>query len=153
MSLLKIRKFQLNDQEAVMKLHKRALEGTGADLNDDTWDDDLKDISNAYVGGIFLIGTVDNTIVAMGAIKRDQNTGQYQVKRMRIDQAYRRQGFGQAILLELEKYARTIGVKELYLDTTVCQTSAQKLYEKNGFKELSRGNIYDLPSIYYRKQL
>ncbi len=50
--------------------------------------------------------------------------------------------------------ARTLGYKTLHLDTSVVQLAAQKLYEKNGFREVGR-DIYnnDLEVILYEKPL
>jgi len=41
----------------------------------------------------------------------------------------------------------------LHLDTSVVQVPAQKLYEKNGFREVGRDSYHQLEVILYEKQL
>jgi GNAT superfamily N-acetyltransferase len=153
MSILEIRTYEAQDRAEVIILHKKALASTGADLGDGPWDDDLKDIPSAYAGGVFLVGLVHEKLVAMGAIKYDIKSNTYEVKRMRVDPEYQRRGFGQAILTELELWARENNVSELNLDTTEMQTAARGLYEKNEYREVSRGDIHGMPSIFYKKNL
>ena len=57
---------------------------------------------------------------------------------------------------ELEARARTLGYQTLHLDTSVVQLPAQKLYEKNGYREVGRdmyGEHGQLEVILYEKQL
>ena len=64
---------------------------------------------------------------------------------MRVVPAYQGRGYGQRILDELEARARALGYRTLHLDTSTLQIPAQKLYEKNGFREVGRDS--------YRQQL
>jgi GNAT superfamily N-acetyltransferase len=76
-----------------------------------------------------------------------------EIKRMRVHPDYQGRGPGQIILSELESRARTLGYTTLHLDTGVGQLPAQRLYEKNGFREVSRDIYSDLEVILYEKHL
>src|SRR5579884_1248208 len=97
----------------------------------------------------------------MGALKR---TGpeRAEIKRMRVHPDYQGRGYGQLLLNELEARARARGYRTLHLDTSILQIPAQKLYEKNGFREVGRDRYrqqvgedayQQLEVILYEKQL
>jgi ribosomal protein S18 acetylase RimI-like enzyme len=149
-----LRRYEPADWEAVEHLHVYAIQQAGAYLGRGPWDDDVYDIEGAYLNnqGEFLIGEWDGVFVAMGALHR---TGpeRAEIKRMRIHPDYQRRGFGQLILSELEARARARGYKTLHLDTSVVQVPAQKLYEKNGYREVGRDIYQGLEVILYEKEL
>jgi GNAT superfamily N-acetyltransferase len=118
------------------------MQQTGAYLGRGPWDDDVYAIEEAYLknGGEFLIGECDGLFVAMGALKRT-SPQRAEIKRMRVSPEYQGRGYGQCILDELEARARALGYQILHLDTSLFQIPAQKLYEKNGFREVGR-DIY-----------
>lgn len=152
-SELEIRRFKKDDEDAVFNLHIRAITSTGAHLSG-KWEEDFKDVESIYIkpGGDFLVGTIDSEIVAIGALKK-MSDKLAEIKRMRVDPVFQRRGFAQAILERLENRARELGFNILELDTAVAQEAAQKLYERNGYKEYKRGVLGGIPCIYYRKLL
>lgn len=139
MSPLIIRQYEPTDQEEVFALHKRASKAVGAYIKSGDWDKDFDDIEGHYLKnkGEFLVGLLGKKIVAMGAL-RNISPDIAELKRMRVDPQFQRQGFGQSILDALEKRAQALGYKMLQLDTMVKQTAARHLYEKNGYAELRR---------------
>jgi ribosomal protein S18 acetylase RimI-like enzyme len=149
-----LRRYEPADAEAVAYLHVYAIQQAGAYLGRGPWDDDVYAIEEVYLNnqGEFLIGEWDGLFVAMGALRRT-SPERAAIKRMRIHPDYQRRGFGQLILSELEARARTLGYKVLHLDTSVVQVPAQKLYEKNGFREVGRDIYQGLEVILYEKQL
>jgi ribosomal protein S18 acetylase RimI-like enzyme len=149
-----LRRYQPADQEAVIYLHVFAIQQTGAYLGRGPWDDDVYAIEEAYLNnqGEFLIGEWDGVFVAMGAFHRTTSE-RAEIKRMRVHPDYQGRGFGQIILSELEARAHAMGYKTLHLDTSVVQIPAQKLYEKNGYREVGRDKYQDLEVILYEKQL
>ncbi len=152
---LKIRRFRLEDKEGVFNLHKKAYkELPGVDRGNGKFDNDFKDIESVYIrpGGDFFIGTIDDKIIAMGGLKK-LSKDMAEIKRMRVDPAFQRNGFGQIILERLEKRARELDFSSIQLDTSVLQKSAQKFYEKNGYKEFKREIIVGLECIFYNKVL
>ncbi len=158
-----LRRYTPADQPAVEHLHVLAIQLTGAYLGRGPWDDDIYAIEETYLknGGEFLIGEDDGRLIAIGALKR---TGpeRAEIKRMRVYPEYQGRGYGQRILDGLEARARTLGYRTLHLDTSILQTAAQKLYAKNGYREVGRDfyrqehskDIYHpLEVILYEKQL
>jgi ribosomal protein S18 acetylase RimI-like enzyme len=137
--MLKIRKYQPSDKEAVWNLHNLALSQVGAHLGPGPWDDDFHNIEGIYLenDGEFLVGECDSQVVAMGALKRTSNE-LAEIKRMRVHPAFQGRHFGTAILGALECRAKELGYKALHLDTTTQQDAAQILYKNHGFKETTR---------------
>lgn len=149
-----IRRYEPKDHDAVWWLHNEALNLIGAHAGNGAWDDDLHAIEQVYFepGGEFLVGTVDDEVVAMGALKRSDAT-RGEVKRMRIHPEHQRKGFGQAMLQAIEQLARELGYRTLHLDTTVGQTAAQGLYESNGFVKVGTGRYEQFELLLYEKEL
>ena len=149
-----LRRYQPSDKEAVEYLHVYAIQQTGAYLGRGPWDDDVYEIEKSYLNnqGEFLIGEWDGTFVAMGAFRRTSSE-RAEIKRMRIHPDFQGRGFGQLMLTELIARARLIGYKTLHLDTSVLQVPAQKLYEKNSFREVGRDIHQNIEVVLYEKQL
>ena len=149
-----LRRYVPADREAVEYLHVFAIQQTGAYLGRGPWDDDVYAIEDVYLNnqGEFLIGECDGQFVAMGALRRT-SPERAEIKRMRVQPDYQGRGYGQIILDELEVRARALGYKVLHLDTSVLQIPAQKLYEKNGFREVGRDMYQELEVILYEKQI
>jgi ribosomal protein S18 acetylase RimI-like enzyme len=149
-----LRRYTPADRETVERAHIQVLQQTGAYLGRGPWDDDVYAIEEAYLNnqGEFLIGEWDGAFVAMGALRRT-SPERAEIKRMRVLPEYQGRGLGQLILSELEARARALGYKTLHLDTSVLQTPAQKLYEKNGFREVGRDFYNGLEVILYEKSL
>jgi len=153
-SMLAIRNYAPSDQAAIEHLHVFAIQQIGAYLGRGPWDNDINAIEEYYLNnqGAFLVGEYEGLLVAMGALKRTSPT-RAELKRMRIHPDYQRCGFGQQILDKLEARARELGYTTLHLDTSTVQIAAQKLYEKNGFREVGREPLRHLEVIFYEKEL
>lgn len=149
-----LRRYTPADREAVEYLHVHAIQQAGAYLGRGPWDDDVYNIEKAYLNnkGEFLIGEWDGAFVAMGAFHHTSSE-RAEIKRMRVVPEYQGRGLGQIILSELEARAHAMGYTTLHLDTSVLQVAAQKLYEKNGYREVGRDNYGGLDVILYEKQL
>ena len=118
------------------------------------WDDDLHHIEDVYLqGGTFLIGEMDERIVAMGAFRKISEE-RAEIKRMRVHPAYQRRGYGQMILQELEARALAMGYSVLFLDTATELVAAQNLYRKNGFRETGETKPHgQFTDIFFEKHL
>jgi ribosomal protein S18 acetylase RimI-like enzyme len=149
-----LRRYTPADQESVEHLHVHVIQQAGAYLGRGPWDDDVYAIEATYLNnhGEFLIGEWDGVFVAMGALRRT-SPERAEIKRMRVDPDYQGRGIGQIILDELEAHARILGYKTLHLDTSVVQFAAQRLYEKNGYREVGRDIYGGLEVILYEKTL
>ena len=153
MSQLKIRIYRKSDLQEVRDLHILALKSTGAFAKSGSWDDDLNHIKEIYLkDGEFVVGLLNDKLIAMGAIKKISNAiGE--IKRMRVHPDFQRKGFGQLILNKLEKKAKKLGFKKLQLDTTINQVAAQKFYQKNNYIKTKLGQLGGFEIIYYEKKL
>lgn len=152
--MLTIRRYTPADQAAVEHLHVFAIQQAGAYLGRGPWDDDIYAIEDHYLNnyGEFLLGEIEGRLVAMGAFRRT-SLMRAEIMRMRVHPDYQGQGFGQLILSELETRARTRGYTTFHLHTSTVQIAAQKLYEKNGFREVGRETYHKLQIILYEKAL
>ncbi|MHB9285717.1 GNAT family N-acetyltransferase [Halobacteriales archaeon Cl-PHB] len=165
---LDIRQFEPGDADRVRELHEVAMRDVGA-LVDGVDEPDLEDVEAAYLdgGGEFLVGEVDDRIVAMGAVRPAEgyitefldtttaSTGE--VKRLRVDPGRQREGYGQAVYDDLERRASDLGFDELVLDTTPAQESARAFFEANGFEPVESRRITAMADpftlLLYRKAL
>ena len=151
--VVSIRRYGPADREAVRKLHDEALHDVGAHLGDGPWDADLDDIESVYLraGGEFLVGVLEGRVVAMGALRVDRD-GRAWITRMRVSPLLQGRGIGQMLLDELHRRAAELGYETLGLDTTVQQTAAQRLYEKNSYQETDRGAVGPFRCLYYERE-
>jgi GNAT superfamily N-acetyltransferase len=152
--MLAIRRYEPSDHDVVLGLHKIALGAVNSDAGDGPWDDDLNQIEEVYLsgGGEFLVGLVEDRVVAMGALRRSSEF-RGEIKRMRVHPDYQRQGFGQAILMALEERAKEFAYRALHLDTTTLQEAARHLYAKNGYVAIGSGQAHGFDLIFYEKRL
>jgi len=82
-------------------------------------------------GGL-LIGLVDGFPVTGGAFRRyDDETAE--LKRIWTDSAYRRRGYGKALMAALEAETTARGYRRLYLVTGNRQPEAEALYDATGY--------------------
>ncbi len=68
----KIRRYKNIDKNKVFRLHTFALKEDTAFCKHGHWDEDFKNIENIYLknNGDFLVGILDNKLIAMGALKK-----------------------------------------------------------------------------------
>lgn len=136
----------------VRRLHDEALYEVGAHLGEGSWDEDLDRVEEVYLrnGGEFLVGTWEGRVVAMGAFRKT-STEAAQVTRMRVEPGLQGRGFGQQLLDALEHRATELGYTTLHLDTTVQQKAAQRLYARNGYREVGHTKVGPFDCILYEK--
>jgi GNAT superfamily N-acetyltransferase len=72
---------------------------------------------------------------------------------MRVRPGFQRRGIGSAILRRLEQRAAELGFRRLELWTTPQQAPARKLYERFGYVETHRQELYGFEAIHYAKEL
>ena len=165
---LNLRRYRSGDDDRIRELHEEALRETGGFVEEAS-EPDLDEIKRVYLdqGGEFLVGEIDDRIIAMGAFRpaegyiteflTDLSDETAEIKRMRVDPAHQRQGHGQSIYDELEQRARERGFGDLVLDTTPQQVGARRFYEKNLFEDVQKervqpgDEVFEL--IFYRKSL
>lgn len=102
---------------------------------------DMTDYENHYAGngGLFLVLVDEGKVVGTGGIRKlDVETAE--LKRMWFLPEYRGRGFGRRMAEQLLHFARSQGYKRVRLDTDKKQHQAARLYERLGFKDISRYN-------------
>ncbi len=92
-------------------------------------------------GGVFLLGHVDGSAVACGAL-RPLEGGVFEVKRMYVRDGYRRRGLSRRLYSRLELIARDRGCRTLRIETGGRQPEALGLYRSVGFAKIDRYGPY-----------
>lgn len=73
--------------------------------------------------------------------------GEGSITNMAVAEAYRNQGVGAALLLELQKRGKEKAVNVLFLEVRESNVAARRLYEKMGFQDIGRRrNFYERPA-------
>jgi GNAT superfamily N-acetyltransferase len=149
-----IREYVPADKEEVLNLHRLAMEAIGVSGHEPHWNEDLDTIETTYGEGrgLFLVGTAENKIVAMGAYKRT-GSDEAEIRRMRVLPGMQKKGFGKRMVAELEKRAFESGIRRLFLKTSVLQDNAKDLYRSAGYKETGQVVIDGYDCIIYEKKL
>jgi GNAT superfamily N-acetyltransferase len=75
----------------------------------------------------------NNIAIACGAI-RELTLGEMEIKRMFVLPDFRRQGFAQMVVKNLESWAQELGYENCILETGKNQPEAIQLYQKIGFQ-------------------
>ena len=153
-TLMKIRRYQETDHDQVWALHNLALEEAGAHPGSGAWDEDLHNVSQEYLndGGEILVGTHDNLIVSMGALKRS-SSDRAEIKRMRVYPDFQRRGLGLQVLRDLEARAAEMYYVTLHLSTTVQQFAARMLYIRSGYTVVGRSTAEGFNLVHFEKRL
>ncbi|MEU6785234.1 GNAT family N-acetyltransferase [Nonomuraea angiospora] len=152
---LEIRRYRWSDLDIILALHRISLSEVGLVPGDGVYyDDDFPRIQEIYLGcgGDFLVGEVDKRVIAMGGLK-PVDTATAEMCRLRVHPEFQRRGFGAAMLLALERRAAELGFERVRGDTTLSQEAALALYEREGWRELSRQRVGDHTVVYLEKRL
>ncbi|OFY56213.1 MAG: hypothetical protein A2Y87_06685 [Bacteroidetes bacterium RBG_13_46_8] len=151
---LTIREYMPADKEEVLNLHRLAMEAIGVSRHEPHWNEELDTIATTYGEGrgLFLVGTIGDKIVAMGAYKKT-GPDEAEIKRMRVLPGMQKKGFGKRIYAELETRAVESGIRRFFLKTSALQDTAKDLYRSAGFQETGRVVIDGVDCIVYEKKL
>src|ERR1043165_842761 len=127
--------------QAVLALHRSAMEGIATGMSQTEEEADLHLIEEQYFanGGEFLVGLIGNEVVAIGGFRRLPDDSA-EIKRMRIRGDLQGQGLGTALLSELERLAREYGIRKLCLETAVTRVRTPDFYRKHGYRECGRSS-------------
>lgn len=106
----------------------------------------------AAPSGTFLVGWVGSEPVAGGGVKR-LGPGVGEIKRMYVVPEHRGQGLAGKLLVALEDAAADLGYATVRLDTGPHQGSAQRLYERSGYRRIADYNANPHASFWGEKQL
>lgn len=92
------------------------------------------------LNAVHIIAEKENTVVGTARLVIEADKGH--VGRVAVDQNMRGAGIGKGVMLELEKKAKELNLKELYLHA---QTHAMRFYEILGY--MPRGEIFEEAGI------
>jgi len=176
-------RFAEEDQAAVIALDEWTLEHTETNPQDIPGRDDIHDITESYLetGGEFLVGvsetipdvvedtqyetpdisTTDGQVIAMGGFlpnedgHADERTveGAVELHRMRVAPSVQGQGYGKALLDELERRAMTTGYETLLATTATRQQRAATFYPSAGYTHVDSSTFGDYELLHFEKTL
>lgn len=146
----KIRSFRPADLPACQKLYVEGLLGGTLAENDTGLD--IDDIDSAYLGtegNHFWVAEAPNAqIIGMiGVQHHEQNVGQ--IRRLRVDQNYRRRGIGKALLDAAITFCRENQYLKVSLESFAERSAVFELFEKMGFRHGDTRHVAGKEMIYF----
>jgi GNAT superfamily N-acetyltransferase len=141
-------------QEPMLALHRSAIVGFTLGMSQQEDEADLVAIEQVYLrdGGEFLVGFINERLVAMGGFKRLAGTSA-ELRRMRIERELQGRGYGTQLLRELERLAFQSGIRTLRLDTARRRPLTLGFYRKHGYQETGRGFYGEVETVQFSKTL
>ena len=104
-------------------------------------------LAQVYAGGVFLVATTDSknddAIVGMVAGQSGKQKGTFELRRMSVARAFRRQGVALQLLQALEEELKP--ARQIYLTCSSAQGPARRFYQRAGFacvKEFQFGSWF-----------
>lgn len=88
-------------------------------------------------GKEFFLGYYNSIFIGIVGLEKFDSIGL--LRSMIVKEGYRNKGYGKQICISLIEYAKTQGIKELYLLTT----TAEDFFEKIGFEVIERNSAPD----------
>ncbi len=150
-----IRQYQSKDRKWVWDLHCKALYSTWLEIKHWEWENDLHNIESHYINNKweFLIAKINWNIVWIWALKKvDEEV--WEIKRMRTNPEYQKQGIWTKILEKLIDKAKELWYKKLVLDfTPLSVMPLEKFYWKYWFKKYKTWELWGHYTEYYEMTL
>lgn len=168
------RRYDPRDSEAILELHEWAMREAGTDPTDIPGTEDLREIERVYVeaGGDFVVGvtdeelsalptTFDGRVVAMGGFMPSESghedersvPGATELHRMRVAPPLQGEGYGRALLEELEARIQDAGFDRVLATTAMAQTRAVSFYPRAGYREVDRSAFGEYELVHFEKHL
>jgi N-acetylglutamate synthase-like GNAT family acetyltransferase len=152
--MFNIRRYHALDHDEVWRVHLLVISEAGVEATHKHYHD-IQRIDEEYLrtGGEFLVGTNQNgTVIAMGGLIQLDET-KAEIKRLRVHPSYQKLGYGQQILHKLEQRAVELGCSSIYLDTLTSQINAQRMFLKNGYREIGQTVIDGFDVTLFEKSI
>jgi len=138
--------------KAVLALHRSATDGLPIGISKRDEEYDLREIESVYQysGGAFLVGLINDQVVAMGGFER-LTYDSAELRRMRIRADLQDQGYGTQLLKELERLAFKCGITTLSFETAKSRPLTLQFYRKHGYKQNGRGSYGGVDTVHFKK--
>ena len=151
---MRLIRYQFEYREPMLALHRSALTGFNLGMTQQEDEVDLMAIEQVYLssGGEFLVGFLDERLVAMGGFKRLSDT-LAELRRMRIERELQGRGYGTQLLRELERRAFQAGIRALWLQAAQRRPLTLEFYRKQGYQETGRGFYGQVEMVQFSKTL
>jgi len=146
------------DYATVRRLFREYVDWLGVDLSFQNFEGELAGLPGAYApprGRLLIAGDGDDDQEGAGCVAlRPLDEETCEMKRMYVRPAHRGTGLGRRLALTIMEEARAIGYRRMRLDTLERLTTAQKLYESLGFREIAQYGSHPVPgSKFYEVNL
>ena len=151
---MRLTRYQPEYREPMLALHRSAIVGFTLGMSQQEDEADLVAIEQVYLrdGGEFLVGFINERLVAMGGFKRLAGTSA-ELRRMRIERELQGRGCGTQLLRELERLAFQSGIRTLCLDTARRRPLTLEFYRKHGYQETGQGFYGEVETVQFSKIL
>jgi GNAT superfamily N-acetyltransferase len=151
---MRLSRYRDDYREPMLALHRSALVGISLGMSQQEDEADLVAIEQVYLrgGGEFLLGFINEGLVAMGGFKRLTDTSA-KLRRMRIERELQGRGYGTQLLRELERLAFQSGIRTLCLDAARRRPLTLEFYRKHGYQEIGQGCYGEVETVQFSKTL
>ena len=152
--MIRFIRYDTQHQDAMLALHRSSIVGFDLGMSRQQDEADLLAIDRVYLldGGEFLLGFINETLIAMGGFKKTSESVA-ELRRMRVDPALQGKGYGTCLLHELETRAWQRGFRTLCLDTARRRPLTLAFYRKHGYEECGSGAYGAVETVQFRKHL
>lgn len=136
---MQVRKFELKDSQSVKELIISILTKEYPFDKNVYENSDISDISNAYGGkrdGFYVIESEGRILGTVGVKEESKDTAL--VRRLFVDAASRRRGYGALLLEKAIRHCRENNFKHIVFRTTGRMVQAINLLKKINFKEVEK---------------
>ena len=147
-------RYRAEYQEPMLALHRSAIEGFTLGMSQSEDEADLVAIDQVYLraGGEFLIGFINEKLVAMGGFQRLTDTSA-ELRRMRIERELQGRGYGTQLLRELERLAFQSGIRTICLAVARQRPLTLEFYRKHGYQEAGQSLYGAVETVQFSKTL
>lgn len=98
-----------------------------------------EDPSGYIAPGNYMLSLHDGeTVAGVVALKQDED-GEYELTKLAVDAAYRRQGLGELLMNAVDDLARELGLSKIYLLTSTKNADAVRMYRRLGWTQFLDG--------------
>ena len=121
----------------VRALFQEYADGLAIDLSFQGFDEEVAWLPGAYAApdGTLLLCTIDEAAAGCVAVRR-VDAGACEMKRLFVRPSCQGKGIGRELAGRAIAWARSAGYERMLLDTLPSMTSAQRMYEGLGFRDI-----------------